>query len=403
MDWSPQQDRALVDIEHWLNDPSAPQVYRLFGYAGTGKSTLAKAINELVDNRAKACAYTGKAASVMARKGLYGASTVHRLIYTPVGNDGSHVKELEAELKLLEEVTTPSKGLTMRTEAVRIALQQAKALGKQPQFLLKEESAVSDAPLVILDECSMVPERMALDLLSFGVKVLVLGDPAQLPPVKGTGWFIDAQPDTLLTEVHRQAKDNPIINLATMVREGKNLPYGDFGLAQVVRKIDAEKATSADQILCGTNAKRYVINRRHRVLGGYSAFEMPCAGEKVVCLRNNHDLGLLNGTIWDVDDDSNEHWEPGESAVHLKITPDTGGLSQTIAAEAVIFIDEEQKPQWSSFDQFTWGYCLTVHKSQGSQWDDVVLFDDWPAVTSHRNWLYTGITRAAETLTVVKS
>ena len=57
----------------------------------------------------------------------------------------------------------------------------------------------------------MVDEDLGRDLLSFGKPVLVLGDPAQLPPVKGGGFFTEAEPDVMLTEVHRQAADNPII------------------------------------------------------------------------------------------------------------------------------------------------------------------------------------------------
>ena len=96
-DWSPQQERALSDIEAWLREPPtvATQVRKLFGYAGTGKSTLAQEINAMVHGAALPCAYTGKAASVMAKKGLPGASTVHSLIYTPVGDGKARIKELE--------------------------------------------------------------------------------------------------------------------------------------------------------------------------------------------------------------------------------------------------------------------------------------------------------------------
>lgn len=399
MEWSPQQDAALSKARRWLDDPNAPQVHRLFGFAGTGKSTLAHELNNHVGGAALACAYTGKAASVMARKGLPGATTVHRLIYNPTDGNKEHLIKLKEELRLLEEVTAPSRGLLMRTEAVRRAVQEAEAQSKQPQFLLKEESEVSGAPLVILDECSMVNERMAKDLLSFGVKVLVLGDPAQLPPVKGTGYFIDAEPDSLLTEVHRQAKGNAIIEIATMIRNGRVPALGSYGEVDVVTQVNAELALAADQVLSGTNARRRSINARHRQLGGFTG-PMPNGGERVVCLKNNHDLGLLNGQLFDVMEDV--EWFPGDSQFHMRIVPDTGGLEMGIPVEASIFLDEDQKPQWGSAEQFTYGYCLTVHKSQGSQWDNVLLFNDWPRRSdSYFNWLYTGVTRAAERLTLV--
>lgn len=403
MEWSPQQADALARAKRWIDTPDGQgqQVFRLFGFAGTGKSTLAHELNAYVGGGALACAYTGKAASVMAHKGLPGATTIHRLIYTPTGTDDTKLKELEKELELLEQVREPSKGLAMRLEAVRRAVTEARKHARQPQFLLKEASEVSHAPLVILDECSMVNERMAEDLLSFGAKVLVLGDPAQLPPVKGSGYFINGRPDALLTEVHRQARGNPIIRLATDIRERKPLAYGDWGEARVVRRIDADEALAADQILCGTNKKRQAINLRHRELGGHrNAGPMPQQGERLVCLKNNHDLGLLNGTLWNVV--NQPEWEPGESSLFLQVEPDTGGIPLGVPAEASIFLDEDQKPMWSSLEQFTYGYCLTVHKSQGSQWDNVILFNDWSQRSeSYFNWLYTGVTRAAERLTVV--
>ena len=406
MEYSPQQIGALDAVRRWLDAPphSVPQVFRLEGYAGTGKTTLAQEISAHLGGRALAAAFTGKAASVMARKGLPGATTLHRLIYTPTGGDRSHLVALKEELEALQRVTSPDRTVLHRLEAVERAVKEAEAQAAQPRFLLKEESDVSYAPLVILDEHSMVNERMGEDLLSFGTRVLALGDPAQLPPVKGTGYFTRGDPDVLLTEVHRQAADSPIIRLATIVREGRALPYGEWGAARVVDRVSAAEAQAADQILCGTNAKRRAINRRHRELAGHlSSGPMPRAGEKLVCLRNDHEMGLLNGTLWYADEDAD--WAgPGEPDVYLRVTPEEGGEPLGVTAEASLFLDEDLKPQWGRAQQFTYGSCLTVHKSQGSQWDNVICFDDWPRRSdSYRQWLYTGITRAAERVTVVRS
>jgi exodeoxyribonuclease-5 len=400
--WSPQQEAALRDIEDWLRRPPtmAEQVRKLFGYAGTGKSTLAQEINAMVGGEALACAYTGKAASVMAKKGLPGATTVHSLIYTPAGDGKQRVRELEAELALLEKVEDKSIGLAKRLTAVRRSLDEARA-NSGPQFLLKEESEVSHAPLVILDECTMVGERMAEDLLSFGVRVLVLGDPAQLPPVRGTGYFT-GQPHNMLTEVHRQARDNPIIDIATRVREGRRVELGDYGESRVVSRVDAQDAVTHDQVLCGTNRKRQAINARHRVIDGrHGAF--PNAGERLICLKNDRKIGLLNGTIWNAVEDVRPPDED-EAQVYLRIEPEEGGEGMGVPAEASLFQDDMAKPDWRSRgQQFTYGYAVTVHKAQGSQWDEVLLFDDWPSHETHRNWLYTGVTRAAERLTLVRS
>jgi exodeoxyribonuclease-5 len=406
--WTAQQEEALDAARRWIDAPvdSVSQVFRLFGYAGTGKSTIAHELRDHVGGAAVACAYTGKAASVMSRKGLPGAMTVHRAIYNPKGSDGKKVAELRNELKLLEELRLQDRSTLARIEALRETLRLQEKSDQQPSFVLKawEESPVPEARLVILDECSMCPESMARDLLSFGTKVLCLGDPAQLPPVKGAGYFIDARPDRLLTEIHRQALDNPILRLATLAREGKSLPRGEFDRARVVGPgvVTKEEVLAVDQILAGTNAKRRAINHRHRVLEGYAERSpMPLAGEKVVCCRNDHDLGLMNGTIWDVVEDA--EWSEGQDDVYLTIVPDTGGEPLGVRADAGTLLDEENKPRWGNGSQvFTWASAITVHRAQGSQFDDVLLFNDWPSnSSSYSNFLYTGITRAAERLTVV--
>jgi len=400
--WSPQQETALSSIARWLREPATVhnQVYRLGGYAGTGKSTLAKEVNAMVDGRALPCAYTGKAASVIAKKGLPGATTIHSLIYTPAGDGKQRVRELEAELALLERVEDKSLGLAKRLQAVRRSLEEARQ-NSGPQFVLKEESAVSDAPLIILDEASMVSERMAEDLLSFGVRVLVMGDPAQLPPVKGNGYFTAGKWDTMLTEVHRQAQGDPIIEIATLVRQGKYPKLGTWGeRCRVVESVSAREACAHDQVLCGTNNKRRSINARHRQLDGRSGY-FPNAGERLVCLKNDREQGLLNGTLWTCVTNTFEP-DPDESCVYLRIEPEEGGVAIGVPALADIFVDPAQEPDWRSRgQQFDYGYALTVHKSQGSAWDSVLLFDDWMRRETHRQWLYTGITRAAEELTLV--
>lgn len=401
-EWSPQQDAALKDISAWLKRPPSleEQVRKLFGYAGTGKSTLAQEINAMVGGQAMACAYTGKAASVIAKKGLPGASTIHSLIYTPAGDGKKRVAELEEELAMILKVRERTPLLQQRLEAVERSLKEAK-YNSGPQFILKEESAITGCPLVILDECSMVPERMAEDLMSFGVRLLVLGDPAQLPPVRGTGYFTQGRPHNMLTEVHRQARDNPIIRIATAVRDGEHVPLGDYGKARVVSKVEAADAVSHDQVLCGTNKKRQAINRRHRELDGHRR-TFPDEGERLICLKNNRELGLLNGTMWTVTEDVREP-DVDDEQVHLRIRPEEGGEPMGVPAEVSLFHDDMVKADWRSLGQhFTYGYAVTVHKAQGSQWDKVLLFDDWPSHDTHRQWLYTGVTRAAEELTLVR-
>jgi exodeoxyribonuclease-5 len=243
--------------------------------------------------------------------------------------------------------------------------------------------------------------------MSFGTPILVLGDPAQLPPISGGGFFTEHEPDHLLTEIHRQAADNPIIRMALDVREGRELAHGDFGAARVISRgdVDQELVLAADQVLVGTNRTRRRYNQRLRELKGFDA-AYPQAGDKLVCLRNDPAKGLLNGSLWKVMTSSRETVKPG---INLLVSPEEDdpdrGVAKIKLLKAAFEAPETEIPwqQKKRFDDFDYGYALTVHKAQGSQWDEVVLFDESFAFKETRQrWLYTAITRAAERLTVVR-
>jgi exodeoxyribonuclease-5 len=361
--WSPQQDAALKAVAEWLRRGDRP-VFRLFGFAGTGKTTLATHLAEGVDGDVVFGAYTGKAALVMRAKGCTDASTIHSLIYRSREGDENG-----------------------------------------PQFVLNRSSVAAKADLIVIDECSMVDEELGRDLLSFGRPVLVLGDPAQLPPVKGGGFFTEAEPDVMLTEVHRQAKDNPIVHLSMRVREGARLDPGVFGESRVIRRreIDADQVMRADQVLVGMNKTRRLYNTRIRHLRGFRD-PMPAAGEKLVCLRNDKTKGLLNGGTWTIQ--ALRTGNPRYVRMDVVSEDDTKKRAVDVSVLKEFFEGrEEEAPPLlrRESDEFTYGYALTVHKAQGSQWDDVVLFDESFAFREHRaRWLYTGLTRAAERVTIVR-
>ena len=249
--FTPHQDAALSAVGDWLKAKpgrkGTPQVFRLFGYAGTGKTTLARHVADAIDGTAMFAAFTGKAASVMRSKGCYKASTIHSLIY--------RTRESGEEV---------------------------------PSFDLWDEAPASKADLLIIDECSMVDQELGRDLMSFGVPILVLGDPAQLPPIQtgnssGAGFFTEQDPDAMLTEVHRQARDNPIVRLSMDIREGRSLEPGEYGDTQVVEKgrLDPARVLKADQVLVGRNATRRAYNQRMRERRGFEG-TLPSAGDKLV-------------------------------------------------------------------------------------------------------------------------
>jgi exodeoxyribonuclease-5 len=264
----------------------------------------------------------------------------------------------------------------------------------RPFFSLKVDSPLASADLVILDEYSMIDSQMGQDLLSFGCPVLALGDPGQLPPSFGTPFFT-GDPDVMLTDVRRQAKDNPIIQLATMTREGTPIPMGNYGNSKVVRRGgNTEEVQGADQLLVGMNKSRAIGNRTLRKLNKYPG-DFPVKGEKLVCLRNNAEAGLYNGQLWYAEEDATLL----DDCIAMSLIDDDGDKAAALA-QIPPFLGQPPE-RFTELDTFDFGYALTVHKSQGSQWDKVVLLDEWYG--NHRNkWLYTGITRAAEQLTIIR-
>ena len=376
MNFSAQQERGLAQVSRWLTGPE--QVFRLFGYAGTGKTTLARHLG--ADFYA---AFTGKAAHVLREKGCAGASTIHSLIYLPKEKSQARLERL-----LAEQAATAADSRDWLS--LQVAIDKERENLRRPSFALNLDSELWGARLLVIDECSMVDERVGKDLLSFGTKVLVLGDPAQLPPVRGGGFFTQCEPDFLLDEVHRQARENPILDLATRVREGQL--WRSHSL--VIDKATPELALAVDQIICGRNETRHRINRRTRKLLGRDSW-LPVPGDKLVCLRNNHIIGLMNGALYDV-----VECEAGVAPDYVRLTLE-GGL--TVLAHSAPFANSEPEPGTErNFELFDYGYALTCHKSQGSQWDSVLVFDESECFRgSERRWLYTAVTRAAHNLKVV--
>lgn len=371
MQWTNQQALALNAVASWLKDPTANQVFRLFGYAGTGKTTLAKHLADSISGLVLYATFTGKAALVLRKKGCEGAKTIHSLIY-------------KAELD--EETGHVS-------------------------FMLDMDSDVCSADLIVIDEVSMVDQWLGNDLLSFGKKVLVLGDPEQLPPISGEGFFVNCGPDFMLTDIRRQEADNPIILLSMHAREGKRLQVGNYGDTRVVARKSIDKmelreiVMGADQILCGLNDTRKTYNARVRQLKGLVGLHEvwhPAKSDKLVCLKNKKKQGLFNGGIWQVESE----YAAGDSiGMDLSNVDEPNMPDASVVVHQNFFNGTEKDLDWNvlrNFEQFTYGYCLTVHKSQGSQWDNVALVDESRSFREHSSkHLYTGITRAAEKLTIV--
>jgi len=347
MNLSRQQLAAVDAVTAWFRDGAdEQQVFRLFGYAGTGKTTIARHIADEIGARVQFATFTGKAAHVLQSKGCAN-----------------------------EEEDNHSR----------------------PSFTLNLTSDLTRSDLLILDEVSMVGKQIADDLRKFKVPILCLGDPAQLPPVKDEPELISAEPDVLLTEIHRQAAESPVLRMATSLRE-----TGDYGGGPIYERggMGIEQVAAFDQIIVGTNATRRRSIDKLRAFHCYTG-TVPNVGERLICTRNDHELGLLNGSQWIV----REAFDDGADRILFCLESVEDGTMLRCEAHAHPFRGEEI-PYFELREAqcFDFAYAITVHRAQGSEWPRVCIIDEAHKFPSsmRRSWRYTAVTRAAEEVAIIR-
>jgi exodeoxyribonuclease-5 len=388
------QTSAIRAAVNWYkNRRKVQQVFQISGLAGTGKTSIIPyIIDDLGLDREHDVVfgtYTGKAALVLQKKGIP-CRTIHSLIYDLVKTDNGAMV-----WKLKDGSNGP-------------------------------RSDVQSAKLVVLDEVSMVDGEMAADLLSFGKPVIVLGDHGQLPPINGKAAFSSQNPDAVLTQIHRQAAENPIIQIAHMARTGQVIPYGEHGGSVLVvpqYEIKPPQLFAADQVICGFNNTRLLLNNRMRRALGLDTALPTGPDEKIICLRNDHPHGLLNGMfiqLDEIEEPKNIEFkavvfsDEGEAVAGFYRPygdPDREQQPKKLRIYTGFFLDHQkfdpgrEEKDWKQkrwMVEATFGYAITCHKSQGSQWDNVLVWDDGLGKTRRERsrWLYTAITRASEGLVI---
>jgi exodeoxyribonuclease-5 len=396
------QKAADKQIEEWFNK-STEQVFVLTGYAGTGKTTLLKhtvcdTLKLVPDESAAFVTPTGKAATVLIKSGTP-ACTIHRLIYQSI----------------TEIVKVEINGKTVEVEKLRFR---------------RRDSIDKKIKLIVLDEASMVSDDVMWDLLRFGVKLLLCGDNAQLPPVEGFNTYLK-EPNCTLRQIVRQQQDNPIIMLSELAREGKYIRNGSYGNAVAVISRNAfmgerrkNYLTKADQIICGINKTRTIINDEIRAMKGFST--LPENGDKLICTYNNWDqfidddarFNLVNGIIGTCID---PFFDKSKDIGFMQFIPDFVGkvCPEALPFDTGIFTDGNYRYKVSDYfekfdennesvgafklNRFEYAYCISCHKAQGSEFNNVVVFDESYAFREDRaRWLYTAITRAKNKLILVR-
>ena len=362
------------------------------GYAGTGKTTLVKFIvNNLpgVDPEVDVvyASFTGKAAQQLLKKGNKNVITLHKLLFESIPKpDGTFYRKIKPSI---------------------------------------------DYSVVVVDEISMAPKELIDILLKHRVYCIFLGDPFQLPPIdKDQDNHLLDKPHIFLDQIMRQALDSEIIRLSLDIRNGKSILSFKGSDAIVMNEKDFNTGVMlwGDQILCATNKTRIDLNIQMRNLLGHEG--EPEEGDKVICLRNYWDYSadnadpLVNGTIGYLN-------RPYSSFVFLpryygghkidiissEFISDSGATFDRLKLDKKMILQGERcldsrtiyllnkNPRTMGMVplEFTYGYAITCHKAQGSEWDKVVVKEEnFPFDREeHARWLYTAVTRASEKLVLV--
>jgi exodeoxyribonuclease-5 len=344
------EQQAAVDAA--IKSVGDGKLFKIGGYAGTGKTTVAKHIAADISG-CMPCAFTGKAAYRLREKGLP-ATTIHSLIY--------------------------------QRDDVR------------DEFILKMEV---EGDWFLIDEGSMISKQIWEDLNTFGLPILLLGDPGQLEPV-GNDPKLMHTPDVILEEIHRQKEGNGIIQYATDIRRGINPNdfYGDYVDNPDVEGFHGVRPTYADLewadvVLCGFNRTRVKINQIMRKQKEFTGLLEE--DERIICLRNDREQGVFNGQMFTV----NRITKTTDIYTWADCLDDMG------VTRCLKLFNEQfgraSAPQFREIPKGAvaadYGYCITTHKSQGSEWDNVLVIDEQcPKIWDPVRWRYTAITRASKKL-----
>ena len=365
------------------------------GYAGSGKSTLVRFIIDALDveeDKVCYCAFTGKAAEILRKKGNKNVCTLHKLLF-------EHIPRAAGGFIRVPKTNIPY-------------------------------------DIVVVDEVSMAPKTLMDLLFSHNVYVICLGDPGQLPPIdKNEDNMLLNCPHIFLDEIMRQAQESEIIQLTMKIRNGESIDYYNGKEVKIIpySQLNTGVLRWGDQILTATNVKRQAINSQMRQLLNYP--NHPVDGDKMICLRNYwEDFSvngnpLINGTIG-VLKNSFQTWREIPRFVKSNIRkfdvltsdliiPNTDDMYDLVDMDQKMILTGEKCCGWQlSYKlgklrlkygdlvpkEFAYAYAITCHKAQGSSWPNVVVLEEsFPFnKIEHSRWLYTACTRAEKKLVLVR-
>lgn len=362
--------------------PNNPNGYVIAGYAGTGKSVVIEFIYNTLSRMGiigTVISFTGRAASNLSSRGIP-AKTAHSVLKEPVLDSNGNL-------------------LHFRDKTV-------------------DDILATVGSFLIIEEASMMPEDINEIILQLSIPLLYVGDDAQLQPVNSTSIFDSMAngnhvewPVNFVEKIRRQGEGSDIIELATNIRLYNRIAISNRNSDEVhlvrkdasfMRKFLPQNWSRYEIILCPTNKTRKMINAKIRALKGYHS-DTPLVGERLICTRNDYKENrfLANGELFEVT--SKFGTQKGIHKYTLK-SVDTDGKMVTVEIDDEMFISEQRTKKNEGnkeLSDFTYGYCISTHKSQGSTFESVLYIDeDVSYFMDQQSLRYTAVTRAAKHVTV---
>lgn len=369
MTLSADQEAAVETLTDWLTNRPTSQYATLAGLAGTGKTTVMSHVRDRWSDLGKRCLFAapmGRAASVLRSKGVP-ANTLFSMLYNFGGTYLDHE-------------------------------------GKE-QVRSRDKPWSHDCDVLIVDESSTIEGKNFDDLMRYGVRCLFVGDHGQLAPV-GRDPGLMRKPLVKLERIHRQAEGSQILKAAYWARRDQSIPYGEGGdvavrpVANLAAAVSQAIREGADRMIAGRNKSRFEINRLFRLRGGYREDIPPQPGEPVLCRLNDAERDVYNGEIYYV-----HSIKRSNSRCHvLRLSNEAGveipGNFRCYRYGFEAPAEMLRMDLLPSESLFQFGYCLTAHSAQGSEWPRVAVLDE--PIGEVPRWRYTAFTRASERLAVLR-
>lgn len=391
-----QQEKIKDAAVHWFLHESS-QVFEISGLAGTGKSVLIFEILRelgLKENEVAAMSYTGQAAIVMRTKGFPCAKSIHSTLY-----------------EVIETVETAGDD-----EILLKAFGGAKRVKKEFRLRPMVNPSIR---LFFIDEAYMVPQHMVRDILSFGIKVIAAGDSHQLPPIGGDPGFLTGYGVHQLTQLMRQSESDPIVYLSQRAIQGLPIHTGMYGNNVMVindYEFVPQMVGFADCILSGTNRTRELMNQYVRSLAGFRG-NLPKRGERLICRKNNWDtdidgIALANGLSGVIANNPDLTGFNKDGTFTIDFVPDLANIMfENVHVNYEYFMSSFEKKneikssammKYMMGELFDYSYALTVHLSQGAEYNNILYIEEYMRQQIQNQLNYTAITRAKNSLIYIK-